>query len=68
MVSPAAIEITAEGRIERPVFVGLPAGAWKAAWLKADGSPGANVELKPRPADITYRLDWADAATIRFSR
>jgi len=60
------IEIQKQGVRDEPMFLQLPAGQWKAIWLRADGSELKPVTLAQRKSDGAFELNWGRAGGIRF--
>ncbi len=62
------IEIRKQGVHDEPMFVQLPAGPWKATWLREDGSGLGPASPVQRKSDGALEINWSDAAGIRFER
>ena len=65
-IAREVIEIRRQGQGQKPVFVLLPQGNWKAAWLREDGSVLSEALLPKRQMDGALKLDWKTAAGIRL--
>ncbi len=63
-----SIEISKEGRGDEPVWLGLPAGEWKAVLLETPGRPERPVAMRRRPVDSAVALDWTGEAGVRLER
>lgn len=65
--SKDSIEVMKEGRWEGPMFIHLPKGNWKIAYIGSDGKLGESKAAKVR-ADGAVQVDWTDCAGVRLER
>jgi len=64
----STIEVWKEGRDDEPCFVHLPKGNWKISYLAQDGSMQPAQSSTKRKADDAIRIEWGQAAGIRFEK
>lgn len=62
-----SIEIRGTGTSDRPCYISLPKGDWKAHYFPADG-PKIDRTVVRRESDGAFEMDLRRAAGIRFDR